>query len=87
MSKKIMIGKIISISKDGKIAKIEVEREVRHPIYLKARKVHTKYLVSAKMEVAAGDTVKVQEIRPLSHKIRFAINKIVSHGNKIEVVE
>jgi len=69
-------GKVVSKSGDKSIV-VLVERRYQHPIYGKqlvaAKKMHTH---DEKNEAAVGDTVEIQECRPLSRLKRWRLVKI-----------
>ncbi len=69
-------GKVVSRSGDKTIV-VLVERRYQHPIYGKqlvaARKMHAH---DENNEAAVGDTVEIQECRPLSRLKRWRLVKI-----------
>jgi len=81
MSKKILNGEVLTKISET-VVKVEVEKLVRHPIYLKSRKVHKRYLVFTELPVKIGDRVLIEEIRPLSKRIRFRVQKVKKAGEQ-----
>ncbi|OGZ23046.1 MAG: 30S ribosomal protein S17 [Candidatus Nealsonbacteria bacterium RIFCSPHIGHO2_12_FULL_38_18] len=77
MSKKQLIGKIIS-DKMQKTVVVEVERMKEHPKYKRRYKTHKKYKAhSEKDEFKLGDTVMIEECRPISKDKRWRVIKII----------
>ncbi|KKQ68091.1 MAG: 30S ribosomal protein S17 [Candidatus Nealsonbacteria bacterium RIFCSPLOWO2_12_FULL_39_31] len=77
MSKKQLIGKIIS-DKMQKTVVVEVERMKEHPKYKRRYKTHKKYKAhSEKGEFKLGDTVMIEECRPISKDKRWRVIKII----------
>lgn len=72
---KKMQGKIISL-KRAQTATVEVVRMWRHPLYGKSVKRSKNYSCdfdSAKIKLAEGDLVEIQECRPVSKTKRFKV--------------
>lgn len=69
-------GKVVSKSGDKTIV-VLVERRYHHPIYGKqltaSKKMHTH---DEKNEAAVGDSVEIQECRPLSRMKRWRLIKV-----------
>lgn len=63
-------------------AVVLVETSWKHPLYTKLVRRSKKYLVQNDVTAKDGDTVEIQETRPLSARKRFKITKIISKGNK-----
>jgi small subunit ribosomal protein S17 len=64
--RKSRVGKVVS-SKMNKTIVVAVERMVKHPLYHKYIKRTTKlYAHDEKNDAREGDTVRVEETRPLS---------------------
>lgn len=79
MSKKTFIGKIVS-DKMANTVVVAIERKVAHKRYGKLL-ARTQKLMADKnsMEVVTGDTVKIEETRPMSKNKNF---KVVGKENK-----
>jgi len=76
--KKQVIGKVIS-DKMRKTRVVVSERLVQHPKYKKYYKQRTKYYVhDEKEEAKIGDTVLIEETRPLSKLKRWRLVKILT---------
>lgn len=75
-TRKTRKGKVVSKSGDKSIV-VLVERRYQHPIYGKqivaGKKMHTH---DEKNEADVGDTVKIQECRPLSRLKRWRLVEI-----------
>lgn len=80
MKNKKRIQGIVSSTKSNKTITIQVEAYSKHPIYKKAvKKTHKYYAHDELNECKVGDTVTIEECRPLSHLKRF---KLVSIDKK-----
>lgn len=73
MAKKVFIGEVVSDKAQNSVM-VVIERKVTHPKYGKLLK-RTKKLMADKngMEVKLGDTVKIEETRPMSKKKNFKV--------------
>lgn len=58
-------------------AVVMVESSWKHPLYTKMVRRSKKYLVQNDVKAKEGDTVEIQETRPLSARKRFTITKVV----------
>ncbi len=77
MPKKRLIGKVVS-DKMQKTIVVEVERLKEHPKYKKRYKVKKKYKAhDEKNEAKVGQTVLIEECRPLSKEKRWRLIKIL----------
>lgn len=75
--KKILQGVVVS-NKANKTITVKTERQVSHPLYKKYYKVSKKITAhDENNECGEGDTVRVQEIRPLSRTKRWNLINIV----------
>ncbi|GIW67412.1 MAG: hypothetical protein KatS3mg096_280 [Candidatus Parcubacteria bacterium] len=75
--RKQVIGKVVS-DKMKKTRVVVGERLVQHPKYKKYYKHRTKYYVhDEKEESKIGDTVLIEETRPLSKLKRWRLVKVV----------
>ena len=71
--KKTLIGKVVS-TKMTKTVVVMVERKLRHPVYHKVIIRHKKYKAhNEKLELTVGDTVKMEETRPISKDKHFIV--------------
>tara|TARA_B100001093_G_scaffold164424_1_gene156864 strand:- start:251 stop:478 length:228 start_codon:yes stop_codon:yes gene_type:complete len=66
MPRRILNGKVVKKSGD-KTVSVLVTRQTTHPIYKKIIRLSKKYLVHDNdNSISVGDSVKIQETRPLS---------------------
>ncbi|HWK41641.1 MAG TPA: 30S ribosomal protein S17 [Croceibacterium sp.] len=66
MPKRILIGTVVS-DKTDKTVTVKVERKVKHPLYGKIIRRSKKYHAHDEAnEFKPGDTVRIEETRPLS---------------------
>ncbi|MEE9372502.1 MAG: 30S ribosomal protein S17 [Saprospiraceae bacterium] len=75
--KKQLVG-LVTSDKMDKTIKVVVERRIKHPIYGKYVKKSKKFTAhDEKNESNIGDTVKIQESRPLSKSKRWTLVEIL----------
>ena len=75
--KRTLIGKVVSDKMD-KTAYVLVERRMKHPIYGKVVRRTKKYLVhDANNQARIGDTVEIQEGRPISKNKSWVLTKVI----------
>ena len=75
--KRTLIGKVVSDKMD-KTASVLVERRMKHPIYGKVVRRTKKYLVhDANNQARIGDTVEIQEGRPISKTKSWVLTKVI----------
>ena len=73
MAKRKLTGKVIS-DKMQKTVVVEVQRFKQHPKYLRRLTVHEKYKAhDEKQEYHIGDTVVIEESRPMSKDKRWRV--------------
>ena len=71
------VGVVISDKMDKTII-VNVERQYKHPLYKKIVRSHKKFKAhDEKNECRTGDTVQIQESRPLSREKRWVLSKII----------
>lgn len=71
--KKILIGEVLS-TKMQKTVVVRVERKFRHELYRKVIIRHKKYKAhNENLELVVGDTVKIEETRPISKDKHFKV--------------
>jgi small subunit ribosomal protein S17 len=73
---KTLIGTVTS-TKMTQSAAVNVSHTWTHPKYKKTVKKSKQYIVDNKVGAKMGDTVEIQEIRPISKLKHFAITKII----------
>jgi small subunit ribosomal protein S17 len=79
--RKEKIGVVISDKMDKTIT-VQVERATRHPIYNKMQKMKTKFKAhDEKEEAKIGDSVKIEETRPLSKTKRWRLVEIIKKAS------
>ncbi len=71
------VGTVVG-TKMKKTVTVQVERQVRHPLYKKIVKKRKKFLAHDEYEKCKlGDVVKIVETRPLSARKRWRVDEIV----------
>jgi len=71
-------GKVVSNKADKTVA-VLVERKVKHPLYGKVIRRSTKFLAhDENNECGEGDTVQIEECRPLSKTKTWRLVKVIS---------
>lgn len=80
-------GKVVS-NKMQKTITVAVERYVPHPVYGKYQRRSTQFLAhDENNESREGDTVAIEECRPLSRHKSWRLVKIVQRAVQVEAVE
>ena len=75
MPRRILNGKVIKKSGDKTIS-VLVTRQTTHPIYKKIIRLSKKYLAHDNdNSISVGDSVKIQETRPLSKSKSWKVIK------------
>ncbi len=76
-SKPTLVGKIVS-SKMDKSVLVRIQRRVKHPILGKIITRYAKYKAHDEYnEYCEGDTVKIQECRPLSRSKSWKVIQLI----------
>ena len=66
MPRRILSGKVVKKSGD-KTVSVLISRQTTHPIYKKIMRLSKKYLAhDSDNSISVGDSVKIQETKPLS---------------------
>ena len=79
--RKTRTGKVVS-AKMNKTLVVSVERRIAHELYGKVIKRSKKYYVhDENNEAKEGDTVRIQETRPLSKLKSWRLLEVLQHGN------
>jgi small subunit ribosomal protein S17 len=82
-----LTGKVVS-TKMQKTITVSVERYVPHPVYGKYQRRSTQFLAhDENNESREGDTVAIEECRPLSRHKSWRLVKIVQRAVQVEAVE
>lgn len=75
--KRTLIGKVVSDKMD-KTVSVLIERRIKHPIYGKVIRRTKKYLAHDETNQAKiGDTVEIQESRPISKHKSWVLTKVI----------
>ena len=75
MPRRILNGKVVKKSGD-KTVSVLISRQTTHPIYKKIMRLSKKYLAhDSDNSVSVGDSVKIQETRPLSKSKSWEVIK------------
>jgi len=79
--RKVVVGTVVS-DKDRKFRVVEERaRVIGHPLYKKSVEKTRKFHVSDLKEISKiGDSVRIQECKPVSKTIRWKILGIISSG-------
>jgi small subunit ribosomal protein S17 len=88
--RKTKVGRVVSDKMDKTIV-VSVERLARHPLYKRVVRLSTKFKAHDEQNDAhTGDTVLIEESRPLSATKRWKLIKVVQrageHGNPADIV-
>ncbi|MEA2518505.1 MAG: small subunit ribosomal protein [Chloroflexota bacterium] len=88
--RKTKVGRVVSDKMDKTIV-VSVERLARHPLYKRVIRLTTKFKAHDELNDAhTGDTVIIEESRPLSATKRWKLIKVVQrageHGNPADIV-
>jgi len=83
--RKIRFGKVVS-DKMNKTVVVAVDTPRRHPIYKKTIRRVVKYYAHDETKISKiGDTVKLEETRPLSKLKRWRVVEVVTKGEVAEI--
>jgi small subunit ribosomal protein S17 len=83
--RKTRLGRVVS-NKMNKTVVVTVETRRHHPVYKKTVRRISRYKVhDEKNECQPGDTVRLEETRPLSKEKRWRVVEIVTKAEQIEV--
>ena len=83
--RKNKLGRVVSTKMD-KTAVVKVETYRHHPLYRKMVRRVVRYKVhDEKNECGLGDTVRLEETRPISKEKRWRVAEIVLKGQVVEV--
>jgi small subunit ribosomal protein S17 len=87
--RKTKVGRVVSDKMDKTIV-VSVERLARHPLYKRVVRVTTKFSAHDELNSArVGDTVLIEESRPLSRTKRWRLVEVMSRaaeGRPSEIV-
>ncbi len=83
--RKTRLGKVVS-DKMNKTVVVAVDTPRRHPIYKKTIRRVVKYYAHDENKMSkVGDTVKLEETRPLSKLKRWRVVEVVTKGEVAEI--
>jgi small subunit ribosomal protein S17 len=81
------IGRVVSDKMDKTVV-VSVERLRRHPIYKRVVRLSTKFKAHDEENGArVGDTVRIEESKPLSRDKRWTVVEIVARGSHEELID
>ncbi|MGH2446591.1 MAG: 30S ribosomal protein S17 [Candidatus Limnocylindria bacterium] len=81
------VGRVVSDKMDKTVV-VSVERLQRHPIYKRVVRLSTKFKAHDDENTArVGDTVRIEESRPLSREKRWTLVEVVARGFDEELVD
>jgi small subunit ribosomal protein S17 len=70
---------IVTSNKMQKSVVVTVERQIIHPLYKRVVRRSTNFLAhDEKNECQVGDTVRIEETRPLSRRKRWRVVEVIS---------
>lgn len=85
MPKRTAVG-VVTSDKMSKTRRVEIPRLVKHPKYGKyIRRRTVCYVHDEQNESGVGDTVEIQESRPLSRLKRWQLVRVISKGGAVDV--
>jgi small subunit ribosomal protein S17 len=81
------VGHVVSDKMDKTVV-VSVERLRRHPIYKRVVRLSSKFKAHDQQNSArVGDTVRIEESRPLSREKRWTVVEVVARGSNEELVD
>ena len=81
------VGRVVSDKMDKTVV-VSVERLRRHPIYKRVVRLSSKFKAhDADNAARVGDTVRIEESRPLSAEKRWTVVEVVSRGSHEELID
>ena len=84
--RKSKVGRVVSDKMDKTVV-VSVERLRRHPVYKRIVRQSTKFKAhDAENAARTGDTVRIEESRPLSAEKRWRVVEVVARGSHEELV-
>lgn len=87
MPKRVEIG-VVTRDKADQTRRVEIPRMVKHPIYGKTMRRRTVcYAHDAENVSRIGDTVEIEESRPVSKLKRWVLTRVVAKGKQQAVKE
>ena len=84
--RKSKVGRVVSDKMDKTVV-VSVERLRRHPVYKRVVRLSTKFKAHDDDNSArTGDTVRIEESRPLSAEKRWRVVEVIARGSHEELV-
>jgi small subunit ribosomal protein S17 len=81
------VGRVVSDKMDKTVV-VSVERLRRHPIYKRVVRLSSKFKAHDEENAArVGDTVRIEESRPLSREKRWRVIEVVARGSYEELID
>jgi small subunit ribosomal protein S17 len=81
------VGRVVSDKMDKTVV-VSVERLRRHPVYKRVVRLSSKFKAHDDENTArVGDTVRIEESRPLSREKRWTVVEVVARGSHVELVD
>ena len=81
------VGRVVSNKMDRTVV-VSVERLRRHAIYKRVVRLSSKFKAHDEENSArVGDTVRIEESRPLSREKRWTVVEIVARGSHEELID
>ena len=81
-NRKTKVGRVVSDKMDKTIV-VSVERRTRHPLYKRVVRMTTKFAAHDELNLAKiGDTVLIEEARPLSRTKRWRLVEVLSRAGE-----
>jgi len=81
------VGRVVSDKMDKTIV-VSVERLRRHPVYKRVVRLSSKFKAHDEENSArVGDTVRIEESRPLSREKRWRVIEVIARGSGVELAE
>ncbi|MGE0858929.1 MAG: 30S ribosomal protein S17 [Gammaproteobacteria bacterium] len=78
-----LVGQVVSIKMDKTIS-VLIERRVEHPLYRKFVRKSTKLLAhDENNECNEGDTVAIEECRPLSKNKSWRLARVIERATRV----
>ena len=85
--RKTKTGRVVSDKMDKTVV-VSVERLRRHPVYKRVVRLSSKFKAhDAENAARVGDTVRIEESRPLSAEKRWTVVEIVTRGSHEEMID
>jgi len=82
MAKRVAVG-VVTRDKADQTRRVEIARLVKHPVYGKTMRRRTVcYAHDAQNQSKIGDTVEIEESRPISKLKRWVLTRIVAKGKQ-----